>query len=77
MAGAGRARAREPRPSDRDFRPSGASNRMRCPWVNAVDTRAALWPARRMAELVLEARTELIDPALYSRAEAPMGAVRT
>jgi hypothetical protein len=47
------------------------------PWVNAVDTRAALWPARRMAELVLEARTELIDPALYSRAEAPMGAVRT
>ena len=45
--------------------------------VNAVDTRAALWPARRMAELVLEARTELIDPALYSRADAPMGAVRT
>jgi teichuronic acid biosynthesis glycosyltransferase TuaC len=39
--------------------------------------RAALWSARRMAERVREAWAELIDPALYSRAEAPRGAVRT
>ena len=36
-----------------------------------------LWSAWRVAERGLEARTEPIDAALYSRAEAPMGAVRT
>jgi hypothetical protein len=38
---------------------------------------SGLWSARRMAGRVVEAGTEPIDPALYSRAEAPMGAVRT
>jgi hypothetical protein len=42
-------------------------------WVNVAD--AVVVPS--MAERVREAWTELIDPALYSRAKAPTGAVCT
>jgi glycosyltransferase involved in cell wall biosynthesis len=37
--------------------------------------RASLWSARRMAERVLEAWTEVAGAPVYSRAEAPTGAI--
>jgi teichuronic acid biosynthesis glycosyltransferase TuaC len=51
------------------------------PHLDAADpridgrARAALWSARRMAERVLEAWTELAGAQVYSRAEAPTGAI--